>query len=160
MLKWMAVIGMIGLATGAHAADAGWGVQFSYDAFLDKTLPMGMMAEVTDGVAFDAANITLACKDGGIAVIFQPTRMIFGNQGVVGRFRGADGIVEFNFNAVDLPVFGKQRAIVGDDAAKLLGIFGAATAPVPYQSDDKSGNFPVVGFSQVEAIMKSSCEAT
>lgn len=146
---------------GAAAADAGWGIQFHYDAFADKTYPMASMQELKEGMAMDAANLFIVCKDGGMAVIFQPERFTFsmGNTVVTGKFRGAAGVQEFQFGAVDAPVFGKVQAITGADSTALLGMFREATAPVPYQADKKSGNFPIAGFADVDAIMTEKCAA-
>jgi len=101
----------------------------------------------------------LACDGNGIAVLFQPERYAinFGNTVVVGKFRGAEGVQEFQFPIVEIPVFGRVQAATGSDAEALLSIFESATAPVPYQTEKKSGNFPVAGFSKVKAIMDAEC---
>lgn len=147
----------IAMTTGTMAADAGWGVQFHYDAFEDKTYPMAMMREAAEGMAFDSANLFMACKDGAIAVIFQPERLSFNTGATIGKFRGADGVHEFQFNVGSLPAFGRNRVIEGAAAAKLIEIFTNASAAVPYQTETKQGNFPVVGFDQVHTIMTTHC---
>lgn len=146
------------MATGAMAADAGWGVQFHYDAFEDKTYPMAIMGEITEGMAFDTANLFMACKDGSVAVIFQPERYSFSmGDTISGRFRGADGVHEFSFSPVDLPAFGRQRAIEGEQANGFVELFLTASGPVPFQYGEKQGNFPSVGFVEVHDIMTEHC---
>jgi hypothetical protein len=161
MRRLAASIGLMFLTGPALAADAGWGVQFHYDAFEDKTYPMAAMKELDEGMSFDSANLFIVCKDGGPAVIFQPERyaMNFGNTVVTGKFRGAEGVQEFDFPIVEVPAFGRVQAATGADADALLAIFAGATAPVPYQSEKKSGNFPVAGFAKVAAIMDAECAA-
>ncbi|UUP19478.1 hypothetical protein [Nitratireductor thuwali] len=150
-------MGVAILTHPAVAADAGWGVQFHYDAFEDQIYPMGAMGELKEQTSIDRANLFLACKDGTVGVIFQPTRFSFDSGGVTARFRAAEGVQEFRFDAVEFPAFGKHRAIHGPDAQKFLEIFATSNAPVAFQTDDIQGNFPVAGFAEVRAIMQEHC---
>lgn len=159
IMKRFALVCLLFAAGPVFAADAGWGVQFHYDAFEDKTYPMAAMREATEGITMDAANLFLVCNDGGVAAIFQPERYSFYAGGVSGKFRGATGIEEFQFNPIEVPAFGNVRAVTGSEARALLAIFDTATSPVPFQSGSKSGNFPVAGFKDVDAIMAEKCAA-
>lgn len=147
------------IVTPAAAADAGWGLQFHYEAFEDKTYPVAVMKEQTDGMSFDAANLFIACHKSAPALFWQSGQMKFDAAPETVRFRGADGPVAFEFKAIDFVPFGKHLAVTGSDADSLLGIFSAASGLVPYQTDAKSGNFQSAGFDKVLAIMTSECAA-
>jgi hypothetical protein len=157
----IAAMAMATMTAGASGADAGWGVQFHYDAFEDKTYPMAAMQEQVEGTVFDSANLFLVCNGGAPAVIFQPERFAinFGNTVVTGKFRGAEGVQDFEFPLVEVPAFGNVQAATGADAEAILAIFSAASGPVPFQTDTKSGNFPIAGFEKVKAIMDAECAA-
>lgn len=151
-------IGLV-MAGSAAAADAGWGLQFHYEAFEDATYPIAVMKEQTEGMSFDAANLFIACHKSAPALFWQSGQMKFDSAPETVRFRGPDGPVEFEFKAIDFVPFGKHLAVTGTDAESLLGIFSAASGLVPYQTEAKSGNFQSAGFDKVLAIMTSECAA-
>jgi hypothetical protein len=150
------LIGFV-LAGPAFGADAGWAVQFSHDAFEDKTYPMGYVKEQTD--AFAASSLFLGCHEGAVAFFHQVGGFTYGDAPVAIQFRGIGGPLAVEFKAMDMPPFGRQRAIVGADAAALAEIFSAATALVPFQIEAATGNFPFAGFNKVNAIMTTECAA-
>ena len=158
-MKRFLVVALAGLAAPALAADAGWGIQFHYEAFEDKTYPVAVMKEQTEGMSFDAANLFIACHKGVPALFWQSGQIKFDSAPEEVRFRGADGPVAFEFRATDFVPFGKHLAVTGVEAESLLGIFSAATGLVPYQTEAKSGNFQSAGFDKVIAIMTSECAA-
>lgn len=146
----------LGMTAPSPAAESGWALDFSYDAFADKTVPMAMMSESVEGFQADKANLFIACANDGIAVLFQPERMSMDKM-LIGKFRGATGVEDFTFSPVDIPIFGRAKAIIGEDTDRFLAIFSAATAPVPFQAGAKSGKFSVIGFKDVRAIIESYC---
>jgi len=157
-IAWIVALGVVGLAaSGAFAADAGWGLQFHYEAFEDATYPVAVMQEQTDGMSFDAANLFIACHDSQPALFWQSGQLKFDAAPETVRFRGSEGPVAFEFKSLDFVPFGKHLAIEGPDAQSLLGIFSSATGLVPYQTEAKSGNFQSAGFDKVLAIMASEC---
>lgn len=145
------------LVPAAHAADPGWSVQFYYDAFEDKTFPMAYLKEQTDGITYGAASLFMACDGGKPVAFFQSGGISFDSAPISVKFRGADAAQEFEFAALELVPFGRQR--VTDDSDALIGIFAAANGLVPFQTDDKTGNFATAGFAKVHAIMAAECAA-
>ena len=153
------MVACLSLASSASvAADAvsGWGLQFHRDLFNDRTFPTAMMQETTEGIAFDQANLFLVCVKNEVRVMFQPERLLF-NDTVQGDFRGPDGVVSATFAPVEVDGLGRYRVASGDASAALITIFAGASASVPFQSGDKKGTFPVIGFNEVLAIMDGHC---
>lgn len=153
--RYMVGAGMGLLSSSAMAADPGWSVQFYYDAFEDRIYPMAYMQEQTDGITYGAASLFMACHAGAPAMFFQSGGISFDSAPIAAKFRGADGAQEIEFAAAEVPPFDRQR--VADDSAALISIFASASGLVPFQTDDKTGNFPSAGFAKVQTIMASEC---
>lgn len=143
-------------AQAASNAEPGWTVQFHHDAFAGRTFPVGKVVEKTEGMSIDPALVFLVCTAGSPRVGFQASAMTFGND-VVARFKGSDGIEEVRFVSTEVEGFGGNKIADAKPSEALIGIFSKSNAPVPYQTDKKSGVFPIIGFEETLEIMKQGC---
>ncbi|GAB5505818.1 MAG: hypothetical protein Rhirs2KO_09810 [Rhizobiaceae bacterium] len=155
-LSIAAIAAVLHLTTTAETAESGWGLQFNYDPFAERLFPVAVMKEKTEGYAIDPASMFLVCVGGEVRATFQDERFSFDSESKA-DFRGPAGVASISFRIEEVAGLGSFRIATASDSNTLISIFTESGAPVPFQSRQKQGVFPVIGFAETLTIMREFC---